>query len=55
MSPDDLTGEQAEQQSDLVMMLKRFPGDKLEGSLHEVETATLSPDGEIVKQAMKGA
>ena len=35
--------------------VEKVPGDKLEGSLHEVETATLSPDGEIVKQAVKGA
>ncbi|GIQ97374.1 MAG: hypothetical protein CM15mP3_04080 [Candidatus Poseidoniales archaeon] len=36
------------------MTSRKSPGDKLEGSLHEVEIATLSPDGEIVKQSVKG-
>ena len=30
------------------------PGDKLEGSLHETESSTLTSDGEIVKQDVKG-
>jgi uncharacterized repeat protein (TIGR01451 family) len=30
------------------------PGDKLEGSLHETEKSTLTSDGEIVKQDVKG-
>jgi hypothetical protein len=30
------------------------PGDKLEGMLHEVETATLSSDGTVVKQKIQG-
>ena len=30
------------------------PGDKLEGSLHEVETSKLNSDGEIIKQDVKG-
>ncbi|RJU88749.1 MAG: hypothetical protein DWC02_01205, partial [Candidatus Poseidoniales archaeon] len=30
------------------------PGDKLEGSLHESESSTLTADGEIVKQEVKG-
>jgi hypothetical protein len=30
------------------------PGDKLEGNLHEKEKATLTADGEIVKQDVKG-
>ena len=30
------------------------PGDKLEGSLHEVETSTLNSEGEIIKQSVKG-
>ena len=30
------------------------PGDKLEGSLHEVETSKLTADGEIIKQDVKG-
>ena len=54
MSPDDLTGEQAGATIRSRDDVEKVPGDKLEGSLHEVETATLSPDGEIVKQAVKG-
>jgi len=30
------------------------PGDKLEGTLHEIETATLSSDGTVVKQKIQG-
>ena len=30
------------------------PGDKLEGTLHEIETATLSNDGTVVKQKIQG-
>jgi len=30
------------------------PGDKLEGTLHEIETATLSSDGSVVKQKIQG-
>ena len=30
------------------------PGDKLEGTLHEVENSTLTASGEIVKQSVKG-
>jgi hypothetical protein len=30
------------------------PGDKLEGTLHEIEKATLTADGTIVKQSIKG-
>ncbi|MEE2985666.1 MAG: hypothetical protein VX366_05555 [Candidatus Thermoplasmatota archaeon] len=30
------------------------PGDKLEGSLHETETSKLTPEGEIIKQDVKG-
>ncbi len=30
------------------------PGDKLEGTLHEVETATLASDGSVVKQKIQG-
>jgi len=30
------------------------PGDKLEGTLHEVETTTLSSDGSVVKQNIQG-
>ena len=30
------------------------PGDKLEGTLHEIEKSTLTADGTIVKQSIKG-
>ena len=30
------------------------PGDKLEGTLHEVETSTLSADGSVIKQKIQG-
>ena len=30
------------------------PGDKLEGTLHEIETTTLSSDGSVVKQKIQG-
>jgi len=30
------------------------PGDKLEGTLHEIETATLSSDGSVVEQKIQG-
>ena len=30
------------------------PGDKLEGTLHEIEKSTLTPEGTIVKQSIKG-
>ncbi|MEC7483764.1 MAG: hypothetical protein VX998_03145, partial [Candidatus Thermoplasmatota archaeon] len=30
------------------------PGDKLEGTLHEVETSTLAADGSVVKQKIQG-
>ena len=54
MSPDDLSGEQAGATIRSRDDVEKVPGDKLEGSLHEIETATLSADGEIVKQAVKG-
>ena len=54
MSPDDLSGEQAGATIRSRDDVEKVPGDKLEGSLHEVENATLTPDGEIVKQTVKG-
>ena len=30
------------------------PGDKLEGTLHEVETSTLAADGSVIKQKIQG-
>ena len=54
MSPDDLSGEQAGATIRSRDDVEKVPGDKLEGSLHEIETATLNSDGEIVKQSVKG-
>ena len=54
MSPDDLSGEQAGATIRSRDDVEKVPGDKLEGSLHEIETATLTADGEIVKQTVKG-
>jgi len=54
MSPDDLSGEQAGATIRSRDDVEKVPGDKLEGTLHEVETATLTSDGEIVKQTVKG-
>jgi len=54
MSPDDLSGEQAGATIRSRDEVEKVPGDKLEGSLHEVENATLTADGEIVKQTVKG-
>ena len=54
MSPDNLVGEQAGATIRSKDEVEKVPGDKLEGSLHEIESATLSADGEIVKQNVKG-
>jgi hypothetical protein len=54
MSPDDLSGEQAGATIRSRDDVEKVPGDKLEGSLHEIESATLNSDGEIVKQSVKG-
>ena len=54
MSPDDLSGEQAGATIRSRDEVEKVPGDKLEGSLHEIESATLNSDGEIVKQSVKG-
>ena len=54
MAPDDLSGEQAGATIRSRDDVEKVPGDKLEGSLHEIEDATLTPEGEIVKQTVKG-
>ena len=54
MSPDDLSGEQAGATIRSRDEVEKVPGDKLEGSLHEIESATLNSDGEIIKQSVKG-
>ena len=52
--PADLTGEQAGATIRSISEVESVPGDKLEGTLHEVETTTLNADGAIIKQSVKG-
>jgi uncharacterized repeat protein (TIGR01451 family) len=54
MTPDEQIGEQAGATIRSRAEVDEVPGDKLEGSLHEVEKATLNSDGEIIKQSVKG-
>ena len=54
LAPSDLTGEQAGATIRSRAEVEAVPGDKLEGTLHEVETTTLNPDGIIIKQSVKG-
>jgi len=54
MTPDEHLGEQAGATIRSRDEVDEVPGDKLEGTLHEVEKATLSSDGEIIKQSVKG-
>ena len=53
-TPDNLMGEQAGAIIRTSAEVDEVLGDKLEGTLHEVEKATLSADGEIIKQSVKG-
>ena len=53
-APDNLMGEQAGAIIRTSAEVDEVIGDKLEGTLHEVEKATLSADGEIIKQTVKG-
>ena len=53
-TPDNLMGEQAGAVIRTSAEVDEVLGDKLEGTLHEVEKATLSADGEIIKQTVKG-
>jgi hypothetical protein len=53
-APDNLMGEQAGAVIRSSAEVDEVLGDKLEGTLHEVEKATLSADGEIIKQTVKG-
>ena len=53
-APDNLMGEQAGAVIRTSAEVDEVLGDKLEGTLHEVEKATLSADGEIIKQTVKG-
>ena len=54
LAPADLTGEQAGATIRSISEVESVPGDKLEGTLHEVETTTLNADGAIIKQSVKG-
>ena len=54
LAPSDLTGEQAGATIRSRAEVEAVPGDKLEGTLHEVETTTLNSDGNIIKQNVKG-
>jgi hypothetical protein len=54
LAPADLTGEQAGATIRSISEVEAVPGDKLEGTLHEVETTTLNADGAIIKQSVKG-
>jgi hypothetical protein len=53
-TPDNLVGEQAGAVIRSSAEVDEVLGDKLEGTLHEVEESTLTADGEIVKQTVKG-
>ena len=53
-TPDNLVGEQAGAVIRSSAEVDEVLGDKLEGTLHEVEKSTLNADGEIVKQTVKG-
>ena len=53
-APDNLMGEQAGAVIRSSAEVDEVLGDKLEGTLHEVEKATLSAEGEIIKQTVKG-
>ncbi|RJU97016.1 MAG: hypothetical protein DWC10_05625, partial [Candidatus Poseidoniales archaeon] len=54
LEPADLTGEQAGATIRSIAEVEAVAGDKLEGTLHEVETTTLNADGAIIKQNVKG-
>ena len=54
LAPSNLVGEQAGATIRSRAEVEAVPGDKLEGTLHEVETTTLNADGNIIKQSVKG-
>ena len=54
LAPSDLTGEQAGATIRSLSEVEAVLGDKLEGTLHEVETTTLNAEGAIIKQSVKG-
>jgi hypothetical protein len=53
-APADLTGEQAGATIRSLADVEAVLGDKLEGTLHEIESTTLNADGVIIKQSVKG-
>ena len=54
LAPADLTGEQAGATIRSLADVEAVTGDKLEGTLHEVESTTLNAEGVIIKQSVKG-
>jgi len=54
LAPSNLTGEQAGATIRSLSEVEAVLGDKLEGTLHEVETTTLNAEGVIIKQSVKG-
>ena len=54
LAPADLTGEQAGATIRSLADVEAVLGDKLEGTLHEVESTTLNAEGVIIKQSVKG-
>ena len=54
LAPADLSGEQAGATIRSIAEVESVPGDKLEGTLHEVESTTLNAEGVIIKQSVKG-
>ena len=48
LTPDDLSGEQAGATIRSRAEVDEVPGDKLEGTLHEIEDSVLNCDGEVV-------
>jgi hypothetical protein len=54
LAPADLTGEQAGATIRSIAEVESVAGDKLEGTLHEIETTTLNAEGVIIKQNVKG-
>ena len=54
LAPADLSGEQAGATIRSRAEVEAVAGDKLEGTLHEIETTTLNAEGVIIKQTVKG-
>ncbi len=54
LAPSDLTGVQAGATIRSLSDVESVLGDKLEGTLHEIESTTLNAEGAIIKQSVKG-